>query len=95
MAFKKSQEFGISHTGLSYDFSKIIARSRGVADRVTKGVEYLMKKNKIEVISGTAKLIDKNSVEVMKDGVITDTIQIEEHHPCNWWKTAFYSRCHY
>ena len=74
-AFKKSQEFGISHTGLIYDFSKIISRSRGVADRISKGVEYLMKKNKIEIISGTAKLTGRNSIEVTKDGKVTDTIK--------------------
>jgi dihydrolipoamide dehydrogenase len=74
-AFKKSQEFGISHTGLTYDFSKIIARSRGIADRISKGVEYLMKKNKIEIVSGTAKLIGRNTVEVTKDGKVTDTIK--------------------
>jgi dihydrolipoamide dehydrogenase len=73
--FKKSQEFGIFHTGLTYDFSKIIARSRGVADRISKGVEYLMKKNKIEIISGTAKLTGRNSLEVTKDGTVTDTIK--------------------
>ena len=74
-AFKKSQEFGISHTGLTYDFSKIITRSRGVADRISKGVEYLMKKNKIETVSGTAKLIGRNSIEVTKAGKVTDTIK--------------------
>jgi dihydrolipoamide dehydrogenase len=73
--FKKSQEFGIFHTGLSYDFSKIIARSRGVADRISKGVEYLMKKNKIDVISGSAKLSGKSSVEVAKEGKVVDTIK--------------------
>jgi len=73
--FKKSQEFGIIHTGLSYDFSKIIARSRGVADRVSKGVEYLMRKNKIDVVSGTAKLTGRNSIEVTKDSKVIDTIK--------------------
>jgi dihydrolipoamide dehydrogenase len=73
--FKKAQEFGISYTGLSYDFSKIIARSRGIADRVSKGVEYLMKKNKIEVVSGCAKLSGKNSIEVSKEGKIADSIK--------------------
>ncbi len=57
--FKKSQEYGISHSGLTYDFSKIIARSRGVADRISKGVEYLMKKNSIDVIAGIAKMTGK------------------------------------
>jgi len=74
-SFKKSQEFGISHTGLSYDFPKIIARSRGITDRISKGIEYLMKKNKIEIISGTAKLTGRNSIEVTKDDKVTDTIK--------------------
>jgi dihydrolipoamide dehydrogenase len=60
---------------LSFDFSKIIARSRGVADRVSKGVEYLMRKNKIEVISGTAKLAGRNLIEVTKENTITDTVK--------------------
>jgi dihydrolipoamide dehydrogenase len=72
---KKSQEFGISHTGLSFDFSKIIARSRGVADRVSKGVEYLMKKNNVETVSGSAKLLGRNTIEVSKDGKSTETIK--------------------
>jgi dihydrolipoamide dehydrogenase len=72
--FKKSQEYGISHTGLTFDFSKIISRSRGVADRISKGVEYLMKKNKIEIIPGTAKLIGRNSIEVTKEGTVTERI---------------------
>ncbi|RPI06799.1 MAG: dihydrolipoyl dehydrogenase [Ignavibacteriae bacterium] len=73
--FKRSQDFGIMHTGLSYDFNKIISRSRGVADRISKGVEYLMKKNKIDVISGTAKLTGRNSIEVTKEGKVTDSIK--------------------
>ncbi len=74
-AFKKSHEYGINHTGLSYDFAKIITRSRGVADRISKGIEYLVKKNKIELIAGTAKLADKNSIEVYKDGKLLDSIK--------------------
>ncbi len=73
--FKKSQEFGISHTGLTYDFSKIISRSRAIADRISKGVVYLMKKNNIETIFGTAKFIDRSSIEVTKDGKVIETIK--------------------
>lgn len=73
--FKRSEEFGFSHKDLSYDWSKIIKRSRDVSDRITKGVEYLMKKNKIEVVYGTAKLTGKNSIEVSKDGKVFDTIK--------------------
>jgi dihydrolipoamide dehydrogenase len=74
-SFKKAGEFGFSFTDLKFDFAKIIKRSRDIADRVSKGVEYLMKKNKIEVISGTAKLTGKNSIDVSKDGKVVDTIK--------------------
>lgn len=72
---KEGEEYGISAKELSYDFSKIIKRSRAIADRQSKGVEYLMKKNKIEVVSGTAKFTGKNSLEVTKDGKVVDTIK--------------------
>jgi dihydrolipoamide dehydrogenase len=74
-SFKKAEEFGFSYKDLKFDFPKIIKRSRDVADRVSKGVEYLMKKNKIEVIPGTARLVSKNAIEVSKDGKTTDTIK--------------------
>ena len=74
-SFKKAGEFGFTFTDLKFDFTKIIKRSRDIADRVSKGVEYLMKKNKIEVISGTAKLTGKNLIEVTKDGKVVDTIK--------------------
>jgi len=48
--------YGLSVTGASFDFGKIIERSRGVAATMNKGVTFLMKKHKIEVIAGTAKL---------------------------------------
>jgi len=73
--FKKAEEFGFSYKDLRFDFPKIIKRSRDVADRVSKGVDYLMKKNKIEVIPGTGRLTGKNSIEVSKDGKVTDTIK--------------------
>jgi dihydrolipoamide dehydrogenase len=66
--FRKSEEWGISYDNLRVDFSKIIKRSRGVADRVSKGVEYLMKKNKIEVISGHARLAGEGRVEIKAEG---------------------------
>jgi len=72
---KEGEEYGISVKELSYDFSKIIKRSRDIADRQSKGVEYLMKKNKIEVISGTARFTGKNSLEVTKDGKVVDVIK--------------------
>ena len=73
--FKRSAEFGITHTGLGFDFSKIIARSRGISERISKGVEYLMKKNKIDIVRGTAKLAGKNFLEVSTDGKNAETIK--------------------
>jgi dihydrolipoamide dehydrogenase len=49
-------DYGLAIEGRSFDFAKIIARSRGVAKQLSAGVAYLMKKNKIEVIEGTATL---------------------------------------
>ncbi len=49
-------DYGLSVKGAGFDFPKIIERSRGVAATMNKGVTFLMKKHKIEVIAGTAKL---------------------------------------
>jgi dihydrolipoamide dehydrogenase len=49
-------DYGLSIQGRSYDFDKVVQRSRGVAKQLNGGVTFLMKKNKIEVIEGTAKL---------------------------------------
>jgi len=72
--FKEAAEWGFSYENLSFDFSKIIKRSRDVAMRNSKGVEYLFKKNKIEHISGFGKLLGKGKIEVSKDGKPTDTV---------------------
>jgi dihydrolipoamide dehydrogenase len=54
--FKNAKDFGFSVDNLSFDFSKVIQRSRKVADTNSKGVDFLMKKNKIDVVMGDAKL---------------------------------------
>jgi dihydrolipoamide dehydrogenase len=63
-------DYGIAIEGQAKpDFTKIIQRSRSVADGMSKGVQFLMKKNKIETIAGTGKLVSNNTVEVTdKDG---------------------------
>ena len=50
------EAYGLSVSGRSFDFGKVVERSRGVARQLTAGVAFLMKKHKIEVIEGTAKL---------------------------------------
>ncbi|GAC1397401.1 MAG: dihydrolipoyl dehydrogenase [Sediminibacterium sp.] len=60
---KHSADYGINATGTS-DFGGVIKRSRGVADKMSKGVQFLMKKNKIDVIMGYGKIKAKGQVEI-------------------------------
>ncbi len=65
---KHAESYGIEATGTP-KFDAVIKRSRGVADKMSKGVQFLMKKNKIDVINGFGKLIAKGKLEVTdKDG---------------------------
>lgn len=64
---KHSADYGIEIEGtVKPDFTKIVERSRGVAESMSKGIQYLLKKNKIEVIEGFGKLVDNKTVEVTK-----------------------------
>ncbi len=62
------EAFGLSAKDVKFDLSKIVARSRGVSAQLTKGVNGLMKKNKVTVIDGFGKLAGKGKVLVEKDG---------------------------
>ncbi len=63
--FKHAEDYGISLSGQAEpDFMAIIKRSRGVADGMSKGVQFLLKKNKVEVLTGTGKLTGQHKVEV-------------------------------
>jgi len=57
-------DYGLSVEGASADFGAIIKRSRGVAEGMSKGVQFLMRKNKIDVISGFGKLLAPGKLEV-------------------------------
>ncbi|HEY1008434.1 MAG TPA: dihydrolipoyl dehydrogenase [Sphingobacteriaceae bacterium] len=59
-----ASDYGITVSGSEVDFSSVIKRSRGVADGMSKGVQFLMKKNKIDVIMGTGKIKKGGKVEV-------------------------------
>ncbi len=61
---KHPQEYGLSAENVGFDFGAVVKRSRGVAEGMSKGVTFLMKKNKIEVITGTAKLKSGSEVTV-------------------------------
>jgi len=61
---KHASDYGITTSDAKPDFNSIISRSRGVAGNMSKGVAFLMKKNKIDVITGTAKLKPGKKVAV-------------------------------
>ncbi|MBW8887963.1 MAG: dihydrolipoyl dehydrogenase [Fibrobacteres bacterium] len=61
---KHASEYGLSAKDVSVDYPKVMARSREVAKQNSNGVQFLMKKNKIDVITGTAKLVAKGLLEV-------------------------------
>ena len=63
-----AQDYGVKATGVEADFEAMVKRSRGVADAMSKGVQFLMKKNKVDIIAGTAIVKPGKKVEVSKDG---------------------------
>ena len=68
-----AEDFGIKVGKASADFDAVIKRSRGVADGMSKGVQFLMKKNKITVIMGTGKLVAGPKVAVTDaTGAVTE-----------------------
>ena len=72
---KHSADYGIEADGdIRVDFRKVIERSRKVAEGMSKGVQYLMKKNRIEHIKGFGRLAGSNSVEVTGNDKTRSTI---------------------
>tara|TARA_Y100000739_G_C20604148_1_gene464622 strand:- start:1059 stop:2444 length:1386 start_codon:yes stop_codon:yes gene_type:complete len=67
-----AEEFGISVNKATADFNNVIKRSRDVAGGMSKGVSYLMNKNKIEVIKGFGKIKSGGKVEVSLNGKISE-----------------------
>jgi dihydrolipoamide dehydrogenase len=61
---KHASDYGISVKDAAHDFNAVVKRSRGVADGMSKGIAFLMKKNKIDVLMGSGKLASAGKVEV-------------------------------
>jgi len=75
---KHAGDYGLTVEGADKDFTKVVERSRGVADGMSKGVQFLLKKNKIDVINGFGKLkpgkkIDVDDTEYSADHIIVAT----------------------
>ena len=70
---KHVDEYGLKAEAIDKDFEAVIKRSRGVADGMSKGVQFLMKKNKIDIINGFGKIKAGKKVDVTaEDGTITE-----------------------
>lgn len=72
---ERAKEFGFSFDNLKLDYSVAYDRSRKVSDRLTRGVGFLMKKHKIDVHMGAAKLVAKDTVEVTPDEGDVETLK--------------------
>ncbi|HRC31982.1 MAG TPA: dihydrolipoyl dehydrogenase [Bacteroidia bacterium] len=68
-------DYGITVEGGKADFEKVVKRSRGVADGMSKGVQFLMKKNKIDVIMGSGKLKPGKKLEVTDAAGVVQTLE--------------------
>jgi dihydrolipoamide dehydrogenase len=75
---KHADEYGLSVKEYDKDFTKVVARSRSIADGMSKGVQFLLKKNKIDVLNGFGKLkpgkkVDVDGKEYSADHIIIAT----------------------
>jgi dihydrolipoamide dehydrogenase len=75
----RAKEFGVLVDNVRVDFPAMIKRSRDISDKISKGVGFLFKKNKIDSIKGTAKLLERkqpwkpHQIELAGDGRIVQT----------------------
>jgi dihydrolipoamide dehydrogenase len=69
LARKEGEEWGLHFEKLTIDFPRVIQRSRDVSSRIVKGVEFLMKKNKIDVLKGKGRIVAKDKLEYGKEAV--------------------------
>ncbi len=69
-----AEQFGFKIEKYSFDFQKIVQRSRGVAKQLSGGIGHLLKKNKVAHIDGFGKLLGKGKVEVTKDKAVVTTL---------------------
>ncbi|MFN0096213.1 MAG: dihydrolipoyl dehydrogenase [Dehalococcoidia bacterium] len=70
--------FGLAASDISFDITKVVKRSRDVAQQLSNGVKFLMRKHKVTVFDGTAKLTGPGTLSVTKDGA--QVAEIESDH---------------
>tara|TARA_B100000575_G_scaffold235404_1_gene197131 strand:- start:8957 stop:10375 length:1419 start_codon:yes stop_codon:yes gene_type:complete len=75
-SIQHASDYGIDVTGSKADFTGMVKRSRGVANKMSKGVQFLMKANKIKVFMGTGVFASKTELEVQNEsGKVIDRIK--------------------
>ncbi|MCX8474051.1 MAG: dihydrolipoyl dehydrogenase [Sediminibacterium sp.] len=74
-SLKHADKYGLIADNVQAVFPNVIQRSRNVANQMSKGIQSLMRKNKIEVIKGRAKIIAKGKIEVSKEDNTTSIIE--------------------
>lgn len=63
---KKAEIYGLSAEGVSFDFAKVMERSRGVAGQMAKGIEFLLRKNKVDYFVGRGQVLTPGMVEIIE-----------------------------
>ena len=63
---KKAESFGLKVEGVTFDFTKVMMRSRGVAAQMAKGIEFLFKKNKVDYFLGRAEVTAAGMVSIIE-----------------------------
>ena len=63
--FQKAASYGLSVSGVGFDFPQVIARSRNVSNQMAKGVEFLLKKNKVDCFAGQAQVTEPGLVAIL------------------------------
>ena len=71
----RAKEFGMAFDNLSYDWEAVIGRSRKVSDRLSGGVEFLFKKNKVDYVRGHGSIVDSAHVEVKAEDGSTQVLE--------------------
>jgi dihydrolipoamide dehydrogenase len=71
---ERGKDYGFSFENLKLDYSVAVKRSRDVSNRLTRGVGFLMKKNKIDVHMGAARITDRNTIQVTDKDEKTTTL---------------------
>ena len=71
---RQSEEFGLSLGEISVNFQKVMARKDAVVERLIRGVQFLVKKNKIQLVEGEGKILSRNQIRVLRADGSEETI---------------------